>query len=623
MKKKLYISLKYKLVFILTALPLVSLGTYLVMATGLFERDKLAYVFDSSVAVSRFLSNQVRTEVDLFLTISKPLIEQYYENSALLSQPEETGGAALQKNVSLLESQDRLLAFRLVDRDSNRRMGEDRYEIIFKSNLQAPERALFANAFNQNKSSILNGDLKLIMLDDEGLFLISKKVQGDRQDRFVVGLYRSRTLRESFNDSKIYNSFLLDQKLQVMISPFSVEQTDFLGLTFAELFSPASLSQAPEGTAELVSQSGERALVSFARLGDLSVVSVVDRKEALKAVDMMLAKSLLFFLALLAGTVVVSIFASSRLTSSLRELYQATQKIAQGDFNVNVKASSQDEVGGLAESFNWMALEVSRLLSETAEKARMESELATVKTVQETLFPESEGQHGDFSIAGLFEPASECGGDWWNYSRIGDKLYLWIGDATGHGAPAALITSAARSAAAIVESFEELGPAEALEIMNRAIFATAKGKIMMTFFLGVIDIKSGQMVYANASHDPPYFVRTKGKTKVTKKDLVPLMETVGPRLGDRAVAKYVNINLQLEPEDLLVLYTDGIIDLSSPDGQVWGERTFLKNLTQAISQENKAKMRLNHLKLAIDEFRQGSALDDDITLFICQYEKAS
>ncbi len=102
-------------------------------------------------------------------------------------------------------------------------------------------------------------------------------------------------------------------------------------------------------------------------------------------------------------------------------------------------------------NFNIMAAEVSRLLDQTAEKARMESELQTAKTVQETLFPETRAKIGPLAIAGYYEPASECGGDWWHYCQIGNKIFLWIGDATGHGAPAALITSAAKSASTIIE----------------------------------------------------------------------------------------------------------------------------------------------------------------------------
>src|SRR5690606_35511909 len=109
-----------------------------------------------------------------------------------------------------------------------------------------------------------------------------------------------------------------------------------------------------------------------------------------------------------------------------------------------------DEVGGLAQGFNFMAGEVSRLMEETKEAARMEGELETVRLVQETLFPEPVKRVGDFHLAGHFEPASECGGDWWHYCKVGDKLFIWIGDATGHGAPSAMVTSAAKAAATII-----------------------------------------------------------------------------------------------------------------------------------------------------------------------------
>lgn len=631
MKTKMYLSLKYKLVAVLTVLPLVSLASFLFMATQLFETDKVAYVFDSSVAVSRFLSNQVRAEADLFLNISRPVVEGLVsvvpQKGEIGKESDTSGNMELGTLGTLLDSQNRVLAVGFLQvngRGSNDSNVGKQFKIVRNSLLRSEDFERFRQSFNQNKTEIRERDLSLYSLDDEGLFLISKKVETSQKSGVIFGLYRSRSLQEAFDDSKIYNSFLIDKNLTPLISPQSGKKNGLLGLPLSKVFAPISSSEAPEGTAE-VTINDQRVLVSFARLGEggLILASVVDRKEALKAVNMMIAKSTLFFIALISATVIISFFASSRLTSSLRELFQATQKIAQGDFNVNVKTDSRDEVGGLAESFNWMAKEVSRLLNETAEKARMESELSTVKTVQETLFPEAEGEHGPFTIAGLFEPASECGGDWWNYSLVGDRLFLWIGDATGHGAPAALITSAARSAAAIVESFDDMSPARALEIMNRAIFATAKGKIMMTFFLGIIDIRTGKLVYSNASHDPPYLVSVSGKTKVSKKDLLPLMDNVGRRLGDQPESTYQDVELQLAPEDLLVLYTDGIIDLNNPDGEIWGERTFLKKLTGVISSEKDARGRLNLLKNEINQFRNGSILADDITLFLVQYGKAS
>jgi sigma-B regulation protein RsbU (phosphoserine phosphatase) len=350
---------------------------------------------------------------------------------------------------------------------------------------------------------------------------------------------------------------------------------------------------------------------------------MVDKKQALQAVKVLVAKSLLFFIALLASTVVISLMASVQLTSTIRQLFDATQKVAQGSFDINVKAHSDDEVGGLARSFNLMAKEVARLMTETAEKARMANELATVKTVQETLFPEASHDFGDFQIVGHFEPASECGGDWWNYSMVGDKLFCWIGDATGHGAPAALITGAARSAAAIIETMPDMTPARAMSVMNRAIGETSKGKIMMTFFICMIDLKSGKFTYSNASHDPPYLLRVPPDGKVTRKTFVPLIEKSGPRLGDIAKAVYEDVEVQLEPGDMILMYTDGIVDLKSPTGETWGERNFLNNVAKASQAGDDASVKMEHLKTQIQAYRNNAQLLDDITLVMCQFSRNS
>src|SRR5690606_30411398 len=148
---------------------------------------------------------------------------------------------------------------------------------------------------------------------------------------------------------------------------------------------------------------------------------------------------------------------------------------------------------------------------------------------------------------------SECGGDWWSYSRIGNKIFLYIGDATGHGAPAALITSAATSAAAVMETMPDITPGRALTILNRAIHQTSKGSIMMTFFVASIDLDNNTFTYSSASHDPPYLLRRTGE-KLGRKDLTPLNEVNGPRLGDRKDFIYDEASLEFNPGDLLFFY---------------------------------------------------------------------
>lgn len=614
-KPKVRLSLRYKLLILLTVLPLLSLSLYLLMATRLFETDKIAYVFDSSVGVSRSLSMQIRIEVDSFLAKAKPIVEGYNY---------------VEKKFSPM-SQDLFLKQTKLDAMVLYQFNEGQYGNLGFLSKELGSDVHFdkeEHFHNQIRQMLKSKQLTIQAYTPTGRHIaIGYRLgePGEPGHLILIGLYHAQDLVESFANSGLYQSVLLNNFGQILLGPLDMTGTVLESQDPKKFFGGVLTSKTPEGTAEVKNDGGRESLVSYSQvgLGDLTVASVVAKKEALKATEVLVAKSLLFFVALISSTVIISVFASIQLTSTLRELFEATKLIAQGNFDIRVKSRSNDEVGGLAESFNWMAGEVSRLLSETAEKARMQNELATVKTVQETLFPPSVGAFGAYNIVGYFEPASECGGDWWNYSKVDNKIYLWIGDATGHGAPAALITSAARSAAAIIETFPDINPAKALEMMNRAIHETSKGQINMTFFIAMIDIDTNVMTYSSASHDPPFLVRPKEGKALTKRDLLPLVEASGKRLGELRDSKYENCEMKLEPGDSFVFYTDGIVDLRDPKGNSWGERTFLKTIVECTNEGGSAETKIASFKKKIKDFRNDATLIDDITLFVCQYEKAA
>ncbi len=612
-KQKVRFSIRYKLLILLTVLPLVSLSLYLLMATRLFEADKIAYVFDSSVGVSRSLSMQIRVEVDSFLAKAKPIVEGY-DYVAKKYSP-------MAQDLFLKQTKlDAMVLYQFNNGAYNnlgflsKELGSDIHfdtEKQFHSQIQdmLKTKQLTIQAYAPTGRHIAIG-YRLGETTEDGHLIL-------------IGLYHAQDLVETFANAGLYQSMLLNSMGQMLLGPLDVSGSVLENEDPKQFFSSILVSKTPEGTAEVKNQQGKDSLVSYSQvgLGDLTVASVVSKKEALRATEVLVAKSLLFFVALISSTIIISVFASIQLTATLRELFEATMLIAQGNFDIRIKSRSRDEVGGLAESFNWMAGEVSRLLSETAEKARMQNELATVKTVQETLFPPSVGSFGPYHIVGHFEPASECGGDWWNYSNVGNKIFLWIGDATGHGAPAALITSAARSAAAIIESLPEMPPSRALEMMNRAIHETSKGQINMTFFIAMIDMDSNKMTYSNASHDPPFLIRQKPGKALTKRDLVPLVDASGKRLGELKDSKYEDVVIDLEPGDSFVFYTDGITDLRDPSGNSWGERTFVKTIVECTNEGGSAESKIASFKRKIHDFRNEATLVDDITLFVFQYEK--
>lgn len=604
---RIRVSLRYKLLALLITLPLISLGLYLLIATDLFKSDKKAYVYDSSATVSRSLATQLRMEtqsayanlrtlVDTydftqndFPETSKDLFRKNPRLHALILLRRDNAGH-YQKVGQLVKESDSALRF----------VGNDAMMTIMRD--EGVQSGMFVSEHDE-----LPGSLRMS-------FRLGEKEEPNHM--VLISLYQTDELLGAFQDSRLYASFVITRSGRVAVGGLDVVGTDL------DLLKNILVSKATDSTGDVKLSDGMNYLISYSAvgMGDLVVVSKVDRAKAFKAVEVLVAKSILFFIALLASTLMISVFASSQLTSTLRELFEATNRMAGGDFGVRVKSRSKDEVGGLAESFNFMAGEVSRLMSETAEKARMQSELSTVKTVQETLFPAPQAQFGLLKISGHFEPASECGGDWWNYSRVGNKIFVWVGDATGHGAPAALITSAARSAVAVIESMPDITPASALTIMNRAIQQTSKGQIMMTFFIAAIDMEERKFTYSSASHDPPYLLRRMG-AQFSKKDLVPLNEVNGPRLGDQKDFKYDETTIEFEPGDLVFFYTDGILDIQDPAGKKWGERNFLKTLIESANNGQDIQGKLDQLRNTLNAYRSGADLIDDVTMVMCEYDK--
>lgn len=606
---KVRLSLRYKLLLLLVSIPILSLGLYLAMATDLFKEDKVAYVYDSSATVSRYLATQVRMEMQTAYATTRSAVENF----------DFTAGDFNASGKDFFAKNPRLQAVMLFRRESTGvyvKLGQmakeapEAQQFVTDENLQAQMRgqAVEDTAFLSEHAG-LQGAVRVA-------FRLGEKEEPNHM--VVEALYQADELLNAFDGAGLYASLVLSRNGAVAMGGVDVPAADLKTLH------GVLRTKANEGTAESKLSDNQTYLVSYAAvgMGDLAVISRVDKTKALKAVEVLIAKSALFFVALFASTLLISVFAANKLTSAIRELFDATGKIAAGDFQVRIQPRSADEVGGLAESFNFMAGEVERLMKDTAEKARMEGELSTVKTVQETLFPAAQSQFGPLRIMGHFEPASECGGDWWSYSRIGNKIFLYIGDATGHGAPAAMITSAAVSAAAVIEGLNDVTPAKAMTILNKAILQTSKGSIMMTFFVAAIDLDENKFTYACASHDPPYLMRRTGE-KLGRKDLVPLNEVNGPRLGDRKDFQYEEKTVEFSPGDLVFFYTDGILDIQDLEGKKWGERNFLKSLLDSSNLGENADGKIEQLRTRLNGFRNGSNLIDDVTMVMCEYEKKS
>jgi serine phosphatase RsbU (regulator of sigma subunit) len=312
--------------------------------------------------------------------------------------------------------------------------------------------------------------------------------------------------------------------------------------------------------------------------------------------------------------VLLAIFQGLQISKPIKLLAWKADQIARGDLEARVEVKSTDEIGILGENFNFMADQIVVLLHQTAEKAHMEKELEVARTIQETLVPPNDPvTRGHFKLAGYFQPASQCGGDWWTWhEQQGDRILVVVGDVTGHGVPSAMITAAAKAACDVARSQhgDNVSCSKLLEIMNYAIYESAKRKFVMTCFASIVDTKRRTITYANAGHNFPYLYRI---GEDGKGEFGSLMIR-GNRLGDLKESKYEEKTTDLVPGDILVWYTDGIVECENAAGEEYGEKRFRASVRRA-SQFDAGEIR-DAVVTDAGGFFGETLRKDDITLVI-------
>jgi serine phosphatase RsbU (regulator of sigma subunit) len=283
----------------------------------------------------------------------------------------------------------------------------------------------------------------------------------------------------------------------------------------------------------------------------------------------------------LIGTV-LAILQGLSITKPLKQLAWKADQIARGDLEARAEVGSGDEIGLLAENFNFMADQITILLAQTAEKAKIEQELEVAKAIQETLVPsDAPVKKGTLTFAGYYQPAAQTGGDWWTWSELaGGKILVVIGDVTGHGVPSAMITAAAKASCDVARHVhnDDVTVTRLLEIMNHAIFESAQRRFVMTCFASIVDPVARTITYANAGHNFPYLFRAGDG----KGEFGSLMIR-GNRLGDDPTSRYEAKTTELVPGDVLVWYTDGIVECEDAKGDEYGEKRFRASVRKAAA----------------------------------------
>ncbi len=301
-----------------------------------------------------------------------------------------------------------------------------------------------------------------------------------------------------------------------------------------------------------------------------------------------------------------------RITRPIKLLKDKVTQLASGDLSVRVNIKTKDEIQVLGETFNFLADQLVILLEEAQKKAEQERELEVARQIQEGLIPANPPEVDWIKLAAHFQPASETGGDWWSYYQLKDgRLLLIIGDVTGHGVPAAMITAEVKSTCdtMMIVRDRDVKLDELIWVLNHVIAESGKGQFFMTCFACIFDPANDKLYYTNGGHNFPYLLRD------SEFNTLMLPST---RLGDDMNARFEIKEIELKPSDLLIFYTDGIVEQENPDGIEYGEkkmrRTIKKNADKPVEEI---------LQALIDDaeaYYEGLPHEDDHTIVMARYK---
>ncbi len=302
--------------------------------------------------------------------------------------------------------------------------------------------------------------------------------------------------------------------------------------------------------------------------------------------------------ALIAGTI----------TRPIGKLVHGVQRIAAGDLEHKVNLRRGDEIGLLSDSFDRMTDDLKQAQQEILKQRLYEKELEVAGKIQAALLPSGPPHIEGFEVSALSAPARVVGGDFYDYVELGDgRIALLVADVAGKGLSAGLVMAAARSAARSAFAFTS-SPHAALSALNAQLLRDFDRTTFVTMLCMVLDPAADTLCIANAGHPPVlWFKAANGSAEVVRTHGVALgilpAERFGPLLE--------TVDIQLEPGDVVLGYSDGVNESHNVNGELFGEMR-LRRFAETHAALDPQGM-LTALQSELERFARGFGQFDDIT----------
>jgi sigma-B regulation protein RsbU (phosphoserine phosphatase) len=579
-----FISLRWKLSISFMALIVVFLGLYVWLAKSTFEKDKISYVFESQQRQVAGVAKALNSRIERVIFEAKSIVAGYDPSEQKLSPSTQ----------KLFWENPNLLALSFTNsKDPSVRLALEKTPGLLNS---------------ISNMALVSGKPSLRALDGAHFAVAISSVDAN------AGIL---TLRVVFKQDDLLQGTITGQTYALLDEAKVVGRNGANTFTDNDIMELAKRKDLTRDLTEERKLGSKVALISSARaqIGNVVVIGLMDQTHVLSALNMLYKRSAIFLAFSFFAGLLASFALSLRLTGNINLLSDSAVRIGRGDFSSVPTIQSNDEVGILARAFRKMSEEIQRLLNDTVEKTRMESELKTARLVQDQLFPrESAYSNGKVRLFGINKTTTECGGDWWFYYQKGNDLYVFLADATGHGIPAALITAAARSLFSFLKD-SDYQLSEIAEHWDKAVSECSNNSSYMTAFLLKIQVETGESEWISAGHEPPVLLEMENFRFKSRY----LLGEPNFALGERRGSWLVN-QLQFNPGDRLLVFTDGLLAIQSPKGDQYSEKRFLKYLEKTLKSAETPEQFVRNIDQHFTEFGAGQALPDDVTFLAVEFK---
>ena len=355
---------------------------------------------------------------------------------------------------------------------------------------------------------------------------------------------------------------------------------------------------------------GVRHMYVFKFVEGYCIIAAMPEAEATFMRDASLYTSI-FMQVIIFATLFVFIYILIKrvIINNLQKINDTLGRITKGDLNVTVDVRSSQEFSSLSDDINSTVTTLKRYIAEAA--ARIDKELEYAKQIQLSALPTNFPENEDFEIYAQMIAAKEVGGDFYDFYKLNDTTVAFLAaDVSGKGIPAAMFMMTAKT---IIKDLAESGMAvnDIFTKANEKLCENNESGMFVTAWMGILDLTSGKLQFANAGHNPPVLKRANGEFEYLK-------TRAGFVLAGMEGVRYRASELELYPGDRIFLYTDGVPEATNTENKLYGEDRLLSFMNQNSTVASTEFLPL--LKSNIDEFVGEAPQFDDITMLMFDYK---